>query len=282
IVGILVNLLSITTPPLAILIQRPVYELEALFQIMQRIRNEGLVDGFEFQNLAEWDVAGPPLDKAKFEVRIKNWKICEKHDVDELTDKLKQLKLPILSVHANRDVGICLCSSKRREITRGHQLIHDSLRLTREVNAEVCVFHLWDTWSKRFDPLQLKHTLDSFADEFSEVKAAVENIPISLDNMTPFEVVKEFEWITLDLRWAGMYNELHKFASVKHRIVNVHLRGRLETNHWVIHHSPFTLSDALELIRNEWKYHGLLTIEPEGGLKNAKWKNFATALKEIR
>jgi hypothetical protein len=248
---------------------------------MQRMKNERLVDGFEFQNLAEWDSSGPPLDKAMFEFRIRNWKICEKHRIDDIAQKLKQSKLPILSVHANRDIGICLCSNKRREIARGKKLIHDSIRLAQEVNAEVCVFHLWDTWSKQFDPMRLKLTFDSIVNEHSDVKAAIENIPINLDNVTPFDIVKEFQWITLDLRWAGMYDELMKFEAVKDRIVNVHLRGRLETDQWVIHHAPFTLSEALDLIQKDWKYQGLLTIEPEGGLRNAKWKNFVAAVKGI-
>jgi hypothetical protein len=277
-----VNLLSITTPPLAVLIQRPVYELDALLKVMQRMRDDNLVDGFEFQNLAEWDASGPPQDKAKFEFRIKNWKICEKHDVEELAQALKASKLPILSVHANRDIGICLCSDKRRETLRGEQLLHDAMKLAEQVEAKVCVFHLWDTWSKRFDPVYLKRTLDHVADQYPRVKATVENVPINLDDTTPFEVVETFDNITLDLRWAGMYNELNKFSTIKEKIVNIHLRGRLESEEWILHQAPFTLSEALEIIRNEWQYQGLLTVEPEGGLKGSEWQQFAAAMRKLR
>ncbi len=276
------NLLSITTPPLAVLIGQRGFQLNAILEVMHRMRKESLVDGFEFQNLAEWDASGPPKDKAKFEVRLKVWESCEKYSVDELVLILKESKLPILSVHANRDVGIHLCSDKQREIQRGEKLIHDSLNLAQQVGASICVFHLWDTWKKHFDPGFLQRTLENIADQYPNVKAAVENVPINLANHTPFEVVKEFEWITLDLRWVGMYNELDKFAEISNRIINVHLRGRLESAKWAIYQAPFSFYEVLDLLRSEWDYSGLLTVEPEGGLKRAEWTDFATAMTSIQ
>jgi hypothetical protein len=277
-----VNLLSITTPPLAVLIGQRGFQLDAMLYVMHRMRKESLVDGFEFQNLAEWDASGLPRDKVKFEVRMKVWESCEKYSVDELAVILNESTLPILSVHANRDVGIHLCSDKRREIPRGEQLIHDSLNLAQQVGAQVCVFHLWDTWKQQFDPAFLQQSLETIADQYPKVRAAVENVPINLPNHTPFDVVKDFEWITLDLRWAGMYDELDKFAKVKDRIVNIHLRGRLESDQWSIYHAPFTFYEAVDLLRKEWRYSGLFTVEPEGGLKNAKWADFATAITSLR
>ncbi|MFX1300225.1 MAG: hypothetical protein ACFFDE_04715, partial [Promethearchaeota archaeon] len=246
------NLLSITTPPLAVLIGQRGFQLDAILEVMHRMRKESLVDGFEFQNLAEWDASGPPRDKAQFEVRLKVWEECEKYSVDELAVVLTKSKLPILSVHANRDVGIHLCSDQRREIQRGEKLIHDSLNLAQQVGAGLCVFHLWDTWKKHFDPGFLQRTLEYIADQYPKVKAAVENVPINLSNYTPFDVVKEFEWITLDLRWAGMYNELDKFEVIKNRIVNVHLRGRLESKKWKIYHAPFTFYEVVKKIKEGW------------------------------
>ncbi|KPL08466.1 hypothetical protein AMJ86_00400 [bacterium SM23_57] len=276
------NLLSITTPPLAVLIGKRGYQLDAILDVMDRMWKESLIDGFEFQNLAEWDVSGPPKDKAQFEVRVKVWESCKKYSIDELAEVLVESKLPILSVHSNRDVGIHLCSEKRREIQRGEKLIRDSLDLAQQVGASICVFHLWDTWKKNFNPGFLQRTLEDITDEYPKVKAAVENVPINLPNHTPFDVVKEFEWITLDLRWAGMYNELDKFAEVSNRIIDVHLRGRLESGKWVIYHAPFTFYEVLDLLQSEWGYSGLLTVEPEGGLKGAEWTDFASAMASIR
>ncbi len=276
------NQLSITTPPLAVLIQKRGYELEAVLEVMQRLYSEALVDGFEFQNLAEWDIKGPPLDKAMFEFRTKSWKNCEKHSIDDIATILTSSKLPILSVHANRDIGICLCSLKPSENKRGKKLIHDSLSLAQRVNARVCVFHLWDTWKRNFEPDVLRDTLEEIASQYPSVKAAVENIPTNLGEHTPFDIITNFDWITLDLRWAAMYNELDKFERVKNRIANVHLRGRLEGDQWAIHQAPFAFSEALNLIKNEWDYSGLLTVEPEGGLKNSLWVNFAKALSALK
>ncbi|MFX1341082.1 MAG: hypothetical protein ACFFAL_00165 [Promethearchaeota archaeon] len=276
------NLLSITTPPLAVLIGQRGFQLDAILEVMHRMRKESLVDGFEFQNLAEWDASGPPRDKAQFEVRLKVWEECEKYSVDELAVVLTKSKLPILSVHANRDVGIHLCSDQRREIQRGEKLIHDSLNLAQQVGAGICVFHLWDTWKKHFDPGFLQRTLEYIADQYPKVKAAVENVPINLSNYTPFDVVKEFEWITLDLRWAGMYNELDKFEVIKNRIVNVHLRGRLESKKWKIYHAPFTFYEVVKKIKEGWDYSEPLTLEPEGGLKRAKWTDFSAAMTSLR
>ena len=264
------------------LIQRRGYELEAILQVMHQMRSESLVDGFEFQNLGEWDSTNPPRDKAQFEVRIKNWEICEKYSIDELGEALNQSELPILSVHSNRDVGICLCSDKQQENKRGQQLVYDSLNLSQQVGAKICVFHLWDTWKKKFNPDKLRKEFQVISDEYPTIKATVENIPINLENTTPFDIVKQFDWITLDLRWAGMYNELNKFELIKDKILNIHLRGRLEENQWVIHHAPFSFYDAINQIRKEWKYQGLLTLEPEGGLKNSSWQNFTEAMKSLR
>ncbi|MFW9832341.1 MAG: hypothetical protein ACFFD8_11260 [Candidatus Thorarchaeota archaeon] len=273
--------LSITTPPLARLVQKRGYQLDELLKVMQRMMKENLVDGFEFQNLAEWDPAEPPRDKAQFEFRIKSWQICEKHTMIELAEYLQSVRVPILSVHANRDVGINLCSETQQGKRRGEQLINNSLFLAERVNAKVCVFHLWDTWKTNFDLKFLQQTLERIADQYSTVKASVENVPINLSDLTPFEAVKNFDWITLDLRWAAMYNELDKFEQLKKKIVNVHLRGQLEACQWTMYNAPFNFYDALDLIRNKWNYSGLLTLEPERGLKTTEWKDFAAAIKSI-
>ncbi|MDO8055690.1 MAG: hypothetical protein Q6361_02410 [Candidatus Hermodarchaeota archaeon] len=276
------NPLSITAPPLAVLIGEPGYHLDAILQVMHRMHDEGLVDGFEFQNLAEWDQMGPPKDKAQFEFRIKSWKKCPKYSISELADILNRAKLPIFSVHANRDVGICLCGEALKDIQQGERLIHDSLQLAEAVGAGICVFHLWDTWKRHFNLNKVKNTFDRICAEYPKVKASVENIPINLEAHTPFTAVKEFDYITLDLRWAATYDELEKFGDIMQRIVNVHLRGRLEADKWTLFHAPFAFYDALDMLRNQWAYTGLFTVEPEGGLKQVKWSNFTGAMASLR
>ena len=70
-------------------------------------------------------------------------------------------------------------------------------------------------------------------------------------------------------------------GKISNRIINVHLRGRLEAKQWAIHNAPFKFYDAVDLLRKRWKYKRLMTVEPEGGLKQAKWSDFAAAMSTL-
>jgi sugar phosphate isomerase/epimerase len=182
---------------------------------------------------------------------------------------------------ADRDVGICLCSGQEREIGEGKRLIREALSLAEKVGASVCVFHLWDTWKNAFDPSFLQDALQEVVIRHPCVKASVENVPTQLAGFTPFDLVRRFEWITLDLRWAAMYDELDRFEAVKGRIANVHLRGRLGGSKWVLDDAPFGLYEALDTIRGRWGYSGLLTMEP-GGLHDGDWESLVAAMSSLR
>ncbi|MDY6878492.1 MAG: hypothetical protein SWK90_20120 [Chloroflexota bacterium] len=93
--------------------------------------------------------------------------------------------------------------------------------------------------------------------------------------------MRRFEWITLDLQWAALYDELDKFEAVKERIANVHLRGRLEGSEWVLGGAPFGFYEALDVIRSKCDYSGLLTVEP-GGLRNGDWDNLVVTTSVLR
>jgi sugar phosphate isomerase/epimerase len=88
--------------------------------------------------------------------------------------------------------------------------------------------------------------------------------------------------VTLDLRWAALYDELDAFESLADRIVNVHLRGKLEGRRWVLEKAKFSFYEALSRIRNEWKYSGPLTVEPEGGIKSSSFEDFVNAMKALK
>jgi sugar phosphate isomerase/epimerase len=245
---------------------------------MKRLWQESMLAGFEFQNLAEWDARNPPRDEA--EKRFAAWRESPKYTVDEMADLLREMGLPILSVHANRDVGVCLCADNEADLRRGQRLIRESLSLAERIGARVCVFHLWDTWKERFDLALLASVLREAAADYPRVKASVENIPTHLAGLTPFGLVQRFEWITLDLRWAAMYDELDKFELVKERIADVHLRGQLRGSAWTLDNAPFGFYEALDLIREEWGYAGLLTVEP-GGLREGDWENLVRAMASL-
>jgi len=221
-----------------------------------------VLDGFEFQNLAEWDAAGPPRDEAQR--RLAAWQDSRRYTTGALATHLQATGLPVHSVHANRDVGVCLCSGDAQDLERGQQLIHSSLALAEEVGTPVCVFHLWDTQKQAFDLAVLQPVLREAAADHPGVKASVENVPTRRTGSTPFDLVQQFEWITLDLQWAALYDELGRFESVRDRIVNVHFRGRLAGRTWRLDSAPFGFDKALRLLRQEWGYRGLLTMEPAG------------------
>jgi hypothetical protein len=256
------NPISISIAPTTAVIGRRYYDLPSTIELMDRLWQESVLDGFEFQNLAEWDAAHPPRDEAS--KRLAAWEASRRYTPSKLASLLRATSLPIQSVHANRDVGICLCSGDAQDLSRGKRLIHESLSLAEAVGAPVCVFHLWDTWKEAFDPGVLLRTLGAAAAQHPGVRASVENVPTRLARSTPFDLVQPFEWITLDLQWAAMYDELDRFEPVMDRVVNVHLRGRLQGNSWRLDHAPFDFYGALHLLRQVWGYRGLLTMEPSG------------------
>lgn len=255
------------------------YDLPGIIELMHRLWATSVVDGFEFQNLAEWDPAGPPRDEA--EERLDGWKDSQRYTTDQIAGLLRSAAVPIPSVHANRDVGICLCSGDEQDLERGQTLIHESLSLAQQVGAGVCVFHLWDTWKEQFDPALLQQVLCEAAAHYPGVKAAVENVPTHLKGRTPFDLLRFFEWITLDLQWAALYDGLDRYESLKERIANVHLRGRLADGAWVLDGAPFEFYEALETIKSRWSYQGLLTLEPNR-LPAGEWDSLLTAIASLR
>jgi sugar phosphate isomerase/epimerase len=160
--------------------------------------------------------------------------------------------------------------------------MRDSLSLAEDLRAKVCVFHLWNTREPEFDVNRLQTTFSDVAASFSEVKASVENIPTHLKDQTPFSLVSLFRYVTLDLRWAAFYDELNRFEILGDRIVNVHLRGSLRGNRWVLTRSPFSFDEALDTIKNRWKYPGLLTVEPEGSIDSPRFNTFIEAMRFLK
>jgi len=68
-----VNPISISTAPINRLIGKPYYDLHSTIEVMQRLWQESVVDGFEFQNLAEWDRENPPRDDDEQGNRLAAW-----------------------------------------------------------------------------------------------------------------------------------------------------------------------------------------------------------------
>jgi hypothetical protein len=278
---------SIATAPLNCLSGNPYFDLPGTLSIMKRLYREGVIDGFEFQYLIEWVPGKPP--RAEIKKRLPTWKKSKKYPVNELIHLLKQAEIPILSIHAPRDIGTRLCSDDPGIINGGISLIRDSLTLTRDTGAKICVFHLWDTWKEDFLPSFLQSVLQEAISEYPGITAAVENIPTHLAAATPYALVRDFDHITLDLRWAALYGDFDKYEALTDKIVNVHLSGVLNEGHWRTDPSwfpkraePFRLQDAITTIRRKWRSQALFTLEPCGLSAKADWIEFIDATKKLK
>jgi sugar phosphate isomerase/epimerase len=272
------NLISVSSAPIAKLGNKKYYDLLGTLDVMKRVFRESAVDGFELQLEPEWDSENPPLTDAE----LADWRKTPKYTCREILTLVKETKLPILSVHASRDVGNYLCSCHEHDVEKGKRVIYETMAFAEDMGTEVCVFHLWDTWKAKFNVNQLQKIFANITDQFPKTKATAENIPTHLEGHTAFMLVRLFEYVTLDLRWAALYNELDAFESIVNRVVNVHLRGKLEGDRWILDRSSFGFCEALDKIKNEWGYAGLLTVEPEGGINSSHFKSFLKAMSFLR
>jgi hypothetical protein len=275
-------LISVSSAPIARLGEKEYYDLIGTIDVMKRVFSESVVDGFELQLEPEWDSSNPPLTDRGFA----DWTKTPKYTAEEILAILKGESLPILSVHASRDVGNYLCSNREMDWEKGKQVAYDALFIASELGAGVCVFHLWDTWARGFDLGRIQKTFRGIACRFPGVKASVENIPTHLEGYTPFALVKLFDYVTLDLRWAILHSELDSFELIVDKIANVHLRGKLWQGKWVLDHPGFDFYEALKRIRNNWGYEGLLTMEPDGAVDSSFdsscFHSFIEAMKTLR
>ena len=279
------NPISISVAPLNRLTGAMYYDLANTITTMRQLLDAHVVDGFEIQNLAEWDARTPPRDEG--ERRYAAWEASEKHDVAEIAAVLNASGLPVLSIHANRDVGVCLCSDAPEDIARGRELLDESLWLADAVGAHICVCHLWDTWKETFDPVILLDAVRDIAPRYPAVKAAIENVPTHLISHTPFDLVQPYDWITLDLRWAALFDQFHAFATLKDRIANAHLSGQLSDGRWTVSPKWFTnqqhiinFDTALDILVDQWRYIGPLTVEIYSA-REATWDDLISAMKNL-
>ena len=272
------NLISVSSAPIAGLGDREYYDLLGTIDVMKKVLKEEVVDGFELQLEPEWDRENAPLTDTDWA----DWTKTPKFSAEEIVELVKSEGLPILSVHASRDVGSYLCSEKERDWEKGKRVICEALSVAEMLKAEVCVFHLWDTWKSSFDLRNVESIFLKTVERFPKVKASVENIPTHLDGYSPFMLVRSFEHVTLDLRWASMYNELDAFESIVDSIANIHLRGSLKKNRWVLERSDFDFYESLDKMLNDWKYSGLLTVEPEGRIDRSLFRSFLQAMSSLK
>jgi sugar phosphate isomerase/epimerase len=232
------------------------HEFGSVVRMMKRFLRESRVDGFEFVLLPEWDSESAPLTPTSASAS------CEKHSVGEILETVASEGFPIRSVHANRDIGNYLCHADQGKRKKGIRLADECLGFARKVGAKVCVFHFWDTWIENLDLAWLKALYDELQRRFEEVELSVENIPTKHDEMTPFQVLQNFKYKTLDLKWASMYREFSSFQEDVGTLDNVHVQGRLRDGQLVATVGSLDFDQAIAKLKRNG-YSGLFTIELE-------------------
>jgi sugar phosphate isomerase/epimerase len=266
------NRVSISTGCLPRLEGRQFYELESVLRMMRRLMKESRADGFEFVLLPEWDSDGPPLTPSSAPLD------CEKHAVDEVAEELRTRDFPILSVHANRDIGNYLCSGDTDEVNRGIRLIDECLSFTKAVGSQICVFHFWDTWKLSLNLPRLEAIYRRFQTAYPDVEASIENVPTRHEGKTPFQIMRGFKHKTLDLKWASMSNEFDAFSESFTGVDNVHVQGRLQAGRLVPTVGRLDFGNALATLKRKG-YSGPFTVELEGATSYKDALNYVNRLK---
>jgi len=251
------NKVSISTGCLPRLESRPFYELSSATRMMKRFLKESVADGFEFVLFPEWDSGNSPLTPSDAPSD------CERHPIEEIAEALEGKGFPILSVHANRDIGNYLCSEDAEKVSKGIRLVDECLRFTRKVGSRICVFHLWDTWKETIDLAHLQTVYKRFQKANPDIAFSVENVPTGIKGMTPFQLIQGFTHKTLDLKWASLFDEFDAFAETIEQVDNVHVQGKYQNGALFPAVGVLDYERALDRIK-EAGYKGIFTIELEG------------------
>ena len=256
-------MLSVSSSPLNshMDIQTPYYDLQSTVEVMDRVLSDCEIDGFELQLMEDWNKKNPPLSYSN-EKKISNWKKAPDYSVDDIVNMLLPLRESILTVHANKDIGILLCSENEKDVGIGLYLLHEALGISKRLQAKHCVVHLWDYWKKHFDFSRVCRQIV----ELGSDKICVENIPTHYMDKKPNQMLTNFDSITLDVKFAYMFDEIMAYEGLCSRIRNVHLSGHLSDGVWHVEKVPkenmgSTLEEIIKNLVGSWDYQGIFTVE---------------------
>jgi len=253
----ILSLISVSTGWLPRLEERPYYDLSSALRVMMRMSEEGLADGCEFGLLPEWDSENAPLTPCMAPTS------CEKHSLEEILAAINQAGLKVLTVHANRDVGSYLCHTEQRKQAKGVRLVEEALKFCRSLKCNICVFHFWDPWRKTFDAANLYNVYQSVKKSYPDIHLSIENIPTIMKGKSPFSIMDNYDWWTLDLKWASMFGEFEQFLEQSERLDNIHIQGEYQNSGLVSSSGKLDYDAALETLLNGG-YSGPFTVELEG------------------
>lgn len=275
-------MLSVSTSPLNshMEIQTPYFDLQSTVEVMDKALSDCGIDGFEVQLMEDWNKKNPPLSY-NHEKKIANWKKAPDYSVDDIVNMLLPLRDSILTIHANKDIGILLCSENEKEVGIGVHLLHEALAISQRLQVKHCVVHLWDYWKERFDFPRVCRLIEKIASE----KVCVENIPTHYMGKKPYQMLTDFESITLDVKFAYMFDEITAYERLSSRIRNVHLSGHLSDGVWNIQRVPeknigSTLEEVITYLIGSWGYQGLFTVESIP--KDQTWADTMEGLNKLK
>ncbi len=240
--------------------------------VMDKFWGEGLVDGFEFGLLPQWDNENAPLTPCDAP------STCEKHSYQEIFEILKDRDCRFLTVHASRDVGCYLCSDERTKRSKGVKLVDDSLRFCQSLCSKICTFHFWDPWSTSIDREFLQEVYGQAEKRFSGLEISVENILTVIKDETPFKLTRDFDYTSLDLKWASMYDEFDKFLDAIEKVDNLYIQGKCYGGNLVCTAGNLDFDVALQEIVDSG-FSGIFTVELEG---RANYQEMKTYIRKLR
>lgn len=124
-----------------------------------------------------------------------------------------------------------LSSNKEDIVLSGQDILEQNLIGAKKLKSQIAVLHLWDTYASKVDLYSLFNKVFEITKNF-DIKIAVENIPISDNNLSVVKAWRELDKImpnyygfTLDLNWCSLYDNFKELKHFKHRLLNVHVQG---------------------------------------------------------
>jgi sugar phosphate isomerase/epimerase len=198
--------------------------------------------------------------------------------VSEVAEALEGLNLPIVSVHANRDIGNYLCSEQDEKVRKGVKLADECMGFAEKMGAKICVFHLWDTWNEKLNLARLEAFCREIQQRHPMIEMSVENVPTKHAGKTPFQIMSDFRFRTLDLKWASLFGEFDSFLGALKRVDNVHVQGRFEGGRLAPTVGSLDYEQAVARIR-QCGYAGVFTVELEG---NADYRDMVSYVGRLK
>jgi sugar phosphate isomerase/epimerase len=218
------------------------------------------LDGIEFVFLPEWEKEFLPITANSNYLPVKNV------SVDEVTTYIKESHTPVYTIQISSNVGNYLCSEEEELVLKGKDLLNENLRGAVNLNAELVVIRLWDTYLDVIDINKLFKMVFEVSKQYN-LKITYENIPISDKSLSNYEVWKKLYAImpenhgfTMDLNYCSLYDDFSKLQEFADKIYNIHVHGFIQNNVLKPRFGNIDISSCLKSMK-ELNYDNFVTLE---------------------